>query len=98
MAPSQAAQREQQKAALARRCLLSLLQRMPQAKPTGQGQNRLFLKADAIVKNSNFSPGLRLGPRSKKQFQDLLPHSDPDLSPEFAQAYLRGGLFLLLLS
>jgi hypothetical protein len=48
MARSQAAQREQQKAASARRCLLSLLQLMPQAKPTRQGQNKLFLKADAI--------------------------------------------------
>jgi hypothetical protein len=57
MARSQAAQREQQKAALARRCLLSLLQLMPQAKPTRQGQNKLFLKADAIKKNSIFLRG-----------------------------------------
>jgi hypothetical protein len=70
VARSQAAQREQQKAASARRYLLSLLQLMPQASQLGRPKHKLFRRqiGGCYSENSIFFSGLRPGHRSKNQF------------------------------
>jgi hypothetical protein len=80
VARSQAAQREQQKAASARLCLLSLLQLMPQAKPTRQEANikqNLFLKADAILETRFFSRRSAPDPAPNTSFKICFPTATP---------------------
>jgi hypothetical protein len=60
------------------RLLLLLL--LPTARPSEEEGKTSDFEGEMLLKNWLFFPGLRPIPCSKIQFQDLLPHSDPDLS------------------